>query len=200
MAELLLPELRRANRVGWSRFSMDEAGHSQMQARRDMSEMIERVARAIIQAMPYTGDGPDDPKIDYPSVARAAIEAMREPTEDMQFAGVKMLSPESGMDAARDAFNAMIDAAHSPREAAMTEDMTPEERTRIARGLKKEATRIFLDLVTALPMDEMEIEHLRACGWPEVAEEIEWLCALLEHARVALTDDAALTTGKRDAK
>ena len=49
-----------------------------------MSEMIERVARAMCQS---DGDDPERYWRDYEVNARAAIEAMREPTEAMIAAG-----------------------------------------------------------------------------------------------------------------
>lgn len=51
-----------------------------------MSEMIERVARAICDA---SHDNPDPDWRAYEHLARAAIEAMREPTEAMSSAGAR---------------------------------------------------------------------------------------------------------------
>jgi hypothetical protein len=52
-----------------------------------VSEMIDRVARAINEVNPWVGiawmDLPSVPKDEYRAKARAAIEAMREPTEGM---------------------------------------------------------------------------------------------------------------------
>jgi hypothetical protein len=51
-----------------------------------MSEMVERVARAIEaarEANPYMWHPDTEPARMYESIARAAIEAMREPTEEM---------------------------------------------------------------------------------------------------------------------
>lgn len=67
-----------------------------------MSEMIERVARAICVAMGHDPDGPSsdvyvegDPDAGtswagYRNAARAAIEAMREPTDEMSYAGFQV--------------------------------------------------------------------------------------------------------------
>lgn len=78
-----------------------------------MSEMIERVARAMAErdSMGATEDGPDKPYRHWQSyvpMAEAAIEAMRTPTKDMV---------EAGDDAcgiyrhAEDTWRKMIDAA-----------------------------------------------------------------------------------------
>ena len=50
-----------------------------------MSEMIERVAKVLEAMDPHTGQGYMDEK--HRPTARAAIEAMREPTEDMVVEG-----------------------------------------------------------------------------------------------------------------
>lgn len=52
-----------------------------------MSEMVERVARAISKA--DENDGSIVTWVSYRRTARAAIEAMREPTESMMEAGEK---------------------------------------------------------------------------------------------------------------
>ncbi len=92
-----------------------------------MSEMIERVARAMLAA-----DYPDDVGGEleylwwdrhgetYLRYARAAIEAMREPTEAMTFAGHDPLETSVGLsngelyfdaEGPAQTFTAMIDAA-----------------------------------------------------------------------------------------
>lgn len=66
-----------------------------------MAEMVERVARAIAKGNGAIWGGPrgeDDPDFDlmrifYLSMARAAIEAMREPTKAMSEAGVEAEIP-----------------------------------------------------------------------------------------------------------
>lgn len=87
--------------------------------------MVERVARAICAA---DGHDPDGPPIDeYPSaiypwavyrnLAKAAIEAMREPSEEMKKAGEHAEISDSygeyyvSADNAADIFRAMVDAA-----------------------------------------------------------------------------------------
>lgn len=70
-----------------------------------MSEMIERVAMAILGAMDLT-DGLD--AISADTYARAAIEAMREPDETMLWAHEL---PDIGPDEIRALWQAMIDAA-----------------------------------------------------------------------------------------
>lgn len=82
-----------------------------------MSEMIERVAKAIF-ADRYPGeDWKDYQKRDYCGHARAAIEAMREPTEAMMAAvdcaGVKAEWLSGKAWAA--GYRAMIDAALSEK-------------------------------------------------------------------------------------
>lgn len=47
------------------------------------SEMVERIARALMEA-----DAGGDPEWDYTAEAIAAIRAMREPSEGMSFAGM----------------------------------------------------------------------------------------------------------------
>lgn len=93
-----------------------------------MSEMVERVAKAIYEAdgvwslaFPWPTMGSDGQSPDnYRRIARAAVEAMREPTEDMRFAGgnsiaypsVYMGGPgEARMRAASQYYTAMIEAA-----------------------------------------------------------------------------------------
>jgi hypothetical protein len=80
-----------------------------------MSEMVDKVAEAILDALPaFVGEGAsDDPlmisyidceAVDLREIARAAIEAMREPTEQM----VEAASPPKGI---AGGWSAMIDAA-----------------------------------------------------------------------------------------
>lgn len=73
-----------------------------------MSEMIERVARAIEQEI-----GPQD--MDFAKIARAAVEAMREPTEAMLEVAQDMYEPVGDRamwpPEPKDAWPAMIDAA-----------------------------------------------------------------------------------------
>jgi hypothetical protein len=87
-----------------------------------MSEMIERVARAMMEqdALGATADGPGIHRGGwraYEGMARAAIAAEREPTEAMVTGGeVAMFEwrpkPESWtLDMTREAWRAMIDAA-----------------------------------------------------------------------------------------
>lgn len=75
-----------------------------------MTDMVERIARAIEQAMPnYISD--ELPQHDFLASARAALEAMREPTPAMFDAAESW-----GDDAERDLrfWQAMIDAALTP--------------------------------------------------------------------------------------
>ncbi len=74
------------------------------------SEMIERVARAIATA---SGVAPDDDDGSpnwwmFRGPARAAIEAMREPTEQMQRAGYTLCVSSDNMD---DIYHKMVDEA-----------------------------------------------------------------------------------------
>lgn len=78
-----------------------------------MSEMVERVAQAIAGAVPYTDELPPDGwqketwLLACRTMAGAAIEAMREPTDEMVYAlGFK--------DGPLQAWTVMIDAALSP--------------------------------------------------------------------------------------
>jgi hypothetical protein len=81
------------------------------------SEMVERVKAALrdnIQAAL-----PDGVTVDYDYAARAAIEAMREPTPEMSTAGkhaVKGCESTFERDIAESAYRAMIDAALSTGE------------------------------------------------------------------------------------
>lgn len=51
-----------------------------------MADMVERVARAICEAIPFGVD-----QVDAAKAARAAIEALREPTEAVCEAGANVL-------------------------------------------------------------------------------------------------------------
>lgn len=81
-----------------------------------MSEMVERVAKAILETMDLT-DGLDGTAAE--NYARAAIEAMREPTEAMFCAGderiIEALNDHTRIlrhvTPAQDAWQAMIDEA-----------------------------------------------------------------------------------------
>jgi hypothetical protein len=93
-----------------------------------MSEMIERIARVLCDGNwdaasfkeTASGDEPEEQREYWREKARAAIEAMREPTEEMLTAGspycVDSLAPDykSGREDAGHCFRAMIDAALSP--------------------------------------------------------------------------------------
>lgn len=99
-----------------------------------MSEMVEKVARAILAGHDWTGDStgePDEPRgweslpgdwqDAYRSVARAAIEALREPTDAMQLAGVETYGETEGFGLQQQlglVFSGMVFAALSttPRE------------------------------------------------------------------------------------
>ncbi|MBU6408053.1 MAG: hypothetical protein KGS44_13145 [Alphaproteobacteria bacterium] len=76
-----------------------------------MSEtMVERVARAICRAA--HPDMPWDRVIEFYPQARAAIAAMREPTQDMEFDGAHVLPDyDPGCEDAKACWQAMIDAA-----------------------------------------------------------------------------------------
>ena len=79
-----------------------------------MSEMIERIARALAKEEGYAYD-----PLPYNARARAAIEAMREPTEEMKRAGCKEPIYQcwgrngefTDDESAGDIFTLMIDAA-----------------------------------------------------------------------------------------
>lgn len=74
-----------------------------------MSEMVERVAKAIAMhwgCAPQTYDLNPDVRKDWAGYARAAIEAMREPTPNMILAGM-----ETDAEMTAIAYRAMIDAA-----------------------------------------------------------------------------------------
>lgn len=80
-----------------------------------MSDMVERVAMAIFDQMhdggydnPYSAS--EETKTFYRKLARAAIEAMREPTELMVYAGHDV-AEEAGKSGVRFAYTAMIDEA-----------------------------------------------------------------------------------------
>jgi hypothetical protein len=77
-----------------------------------MSEMIEMVMKAIDEASTY-GEGPRW-RQELPNLARAAIEAMREPTKEMLSAGEKTFGDSFAVDHTADlaeAWPAMIDTA-----------------------------------------------------------------------------------------
>lgn len=82
-----------------------------------MSEMVERVARAIYETEPFLNQGEvvawerltSWGKRDSLVFARAAIEAMREPTAGM-------VEATEGWDSHRVAWQLMIDAALTPSE------------------------------------------------------------------------------------
>lgn len=76
-----------------------------------MSEMVERVARAMMYA-DWGSDRTPPPDVsikNYYAMARAAIEAMREPTAGM-------VEATEGWDSHRVAWQLMIDAALTPSE------------------------------------------------------------------------------------
>jgi len=93
-------------------------------------DMVERVARALAEFAPTPGFDAaqrqawiDEYWTGYEDEARAAIAAMREPTEEMVRAGIGALAvadygmPEYGPeDAAEMTFSAMIDAALTSSE------------------------------------------------------------------------------------
>lgn len=70
-----------------------------------MSEMVERVAEALAKSDKYTSD--------YTALARAAIEAMREPTEGMTNAAfnIELWDQPINEHCAQDVWQTMIDAA-----------------------------------------------------------------------------------------
>lgn len=77
------------------------------------SDMIERVARAIAEEAAMWGDEATRPEVRH-ALARAAIAAMREPTEAMVEAGASdvIQSPcNTSYEIATDAYRVMIDAA-----------------------------------------------------------------------------------------
>jgi len=95
-----------------------------------MSEMVERVARAMLDSEPtWTGEHWDDDRrltvreflesthlqdaieVIARDAARAAIEAMREPTDGMVDAGYHRAKPYLGTETMAQAYRAMITAA-----------------------------------------------------------------------------------------
>jgi hypothetical protein len=87
-----------------------------------MSEMVERVARAIFEAE-YTGGEGDEYRWErsqdaYRVQARAAIEAMREPTDAMRDAMRLANTNIAGGYGGPGGWEAAIDAALADREAA----------------------------------------------------------------------------------
>ena len=75
----------------------------------DTTEMVERVAKAVMWQMYPNGEGRHGPDEEAYNIARAAIEAMREPTEEMRnrAKGMSGLSTSSRIECWQD----MIDAA-----------------------------------------------------------------------------------------
>lgn len=70
-----------------------------------MNNMVERVGAALKRVIEETEGG-------YPALARAAIEAMREPTEAMRYGGYEGLGTEASRFAQPEhVWYAMIDAA-----------------------------------------------------------------------------------------
>ncbi len=63
-----------------------------------MSEMEERVAKAIERALYESDAGQAAIASDYQEAARAAIEAMLEPTKEMVHAGCIALRPQAARD------------------------------------------------------------------------------------------------------
>lgn len=62
-----------------------------------MSEMVKRVVRAIIRAEDECSNlYMDEPSEMYAAVARAAIVAMQDPTEDMLAAGARVITERNG--------------------------------------------------------------------------------------------------------
>lgn len=77
-----------------------------------MSKMLERTIEAIRLAEKAWWDANDDPAENLQeTLARAAMEAIREPTENMCFEGAKIGGQECSMGDARHIWVAMIDAA-----------------------------------------------------------------------------------------
>lgn len=87
-----------------------------------MSEMVERVAKAVGEVLYGAADPVDTPNNWARSMdaARAAITAMREPTEEMrQRGGSTLLLHEyepDGPEGSRDVWQSMIDAALAERK------------------------------------------------------------------------------------
>lgn len=85
-----------------------------------MSEMIERVARAIVGEMEDQQLGSESPWHDPEfrdnafRCARAAIAALREPTEAMRVAGVRLIDTDEDL---IEAWRAMVDVAGETRKA-----------------------------------------------------------------------------------
>ena len=91
-----------------------------------MSEMIEKVARALLMENrpDYTPKQIEHGWFQYRFDARAAIEAMREPTNEMAEVGMeaRWQSPIRDANNVREIWSAMIDAA-------LSEDGATEETT-----------------------------------------------------------------------
>ena len=78
-----------------------------------MTDMVERVAKAITEAFEREGRVFDDGQAE--TLARAAIEAMREPTEAMTKAGdLPGWDDSVSVGLSGEVWNAMIDAALAP--------------------------------------------------------------------------------------
>lgn len=88
-----------------------------------MSEVVERVARALFEADCQIGDtpivkwelAPEYEREEYRHLARAALEALREPTEGMVEAGADAADASGwavdAISGAKTAYRAMIDEA-----------------------------------------------------------------------------------------
>lgn len=86
-------------------------------------DMVERVSEAIMASAKSQTSGFDDypaSGLDYDALARAAIEAMREPTVDMKYVGSGIIRNSAAIGGfaelarAKDVWSAMIDAALTP--------------------------------------------------------------------------------------
>lgn len=74
--------------------------------------MIEKVARAIHASLGYEANWPTPECTQCMDATRAAIEAMREPSEKMQHAGLVALDESGECDCSQhDVWEAMINAA-----------------------------------------------------------------------------------------
>ncbi len=73
-----------------------------------MSEMVERVAKALDE---HLRDFPEIGAGRFKALARAAIEAMREPTPEMARAGAYCIPDGPDLDAGLHAWKTMIDEA-----------------------------------------------------------------------------------------
>lgn len=76
-----------------------------------MSEMVKRVAEAIRKSEAYWWNRPDEPEDDLAeTLARAAIEAMREPTEAMD-AAARTECRRMGVEPVTHIWDVMLDSA-----------------------------------------------------------------------------------------